>query len=767
MSNGPRVLFGLSRRVRRMVTGAAAVVLAAAGLVVVLAPPAAATLAEWLDPTYAGTGVATIPGEIQDMFMMNQSPPDASGRFYVVSEEIDGDFSNDRNWLRRVLSDGTIDPTFGPVPLNQTGINYWVNKLYVDNPVGTVTVLSTGPAGVKLTRYLTTGLPDPTFGTGGSLVLLPGASARTDASAPRPGGGYAVVTGTSQFIGGQTVEHEYLIGVTAAGQLDAGWGVAGLAELAHGDDYRYPQLLNRSGGYVLAATPDYGSGRDARLIAYTDAGAIDTSWAATAAEPGVFPLSPFSGVNVDGSSVIVFGSAGDPELSYVQRLTAGGEPDPTFAGDGKAEIALPGYSVGGVTPHGGGYYLTGSSTVGGFQAGASIVKVLGSGGVDLSFGVNGVAEAPLGECGQLGQLFFTASHILASGQQGCYTTERGALVRFTTGGNPDLSYGDGGVVILDRIGDLSLSADYIFVAFMQSDGRLVMLAVGSTPGGPEATTLIFRTAAADPTALPGSFVSLSPSRILDTRSANGVPTTTPVPGQGSVELQVTGRGGVPVSGVGAVVLNVTVTQPSWDGYVTAYPTGQTRPTVSNLNFAAGQTIPNLVTVKLGTDGKVTLFDGQIGGKTVHVIADVAGYYLSGTATAKGTFVPITPERVLDTRNGTGGYNAPLGSAQEARLFFGPPPCCAGETLTDQIPYWWVSAVVMNVTVTQPTWDGTLVAYPSGTTPPLASNLNFTPGTTIPNLVIAKLGVDRSMRVRNNAVQGTVHVIVDISGYFNS
>ena len=74
---------------------------------------------------------------------------------------------------------------------------------------------------------------------------------------------------------------------------------------------------------------------------------------------------------------------------------------------------------------------------------------------------------------------------------------------------------------------------------------------------------------------------------------------------------------------------------------------------------------------------------------------------------------------------------------------------------------------MNVTVTQPTWDGSLVVYPSGTTPPLASNLNFNIATTVPNLVIAKLGTDRSMRVRNNATQGTVHVIVDISGYFNS
>src|SRR5262249_6601354 len=163
-----------------------------------------------------------------------------------------------------------------------------------------------------------------------------------------------------------------------------------------------------------------------------------------------------------------------------------------------------------------------------------------------------------------------------------------------------------------------------------------------------------------------------------------------VAGGGSIDVQVTGQGGVPASGVGAVVLNVTVTQPSWDGSVVAYPTGQVKPLASNLNFAMGQTIPNLVTVKVGTGGKVTLGNNQIPGKTLHLVPDVAGYYLSGTATAKGTFVALTPFRVLDTRNGTGGYNAPVGAHEEVQLGF----------FDAGVPEAWVSAVVMNVTVTQ-------------------------------------------------------------------
>ncbi len=113
-------------------------------------------------------------------------------------------------------------------------------------------------------------------------------------------------------------------------------------------------------------------------------------------------------------------------------------------------------------------------------------------------------------------------------------------------------------------------------------------------------------AGAEPAPAAGSFVSLAPSRILDTRTGLGAPAGHG-PHPGSVALTVLGRGGIPTTGVGAVVLNVTVTDTSRPGYVTVYPTGLARPTASNLNFAAGQSVPNLVVVKVGSDGQVTLF----------------------------------------------------------------------------------------------------------------------------------------------------------------
>lgn len=119
------------------------------------------------------------------------------------------------------------------------------------------------------------------------------------------------------------------------------------------------------------------------------------------------------------------------------------------------------------------------------------------------------------------------------------------------------------------------------------------------------------------------FNSLSPSRILDTRSGTGG-FSAPVGVGGTISPTVTGVGGVPASGVSAVVLNVTVTEPTAsEGFLAVFPSGATRPMASNLNFVAGQTVPNLVMAKVGADGKVSVFN-NLG--TSHVIFDVVGWY---------------------------------------------------------------------------------------------------------------------------------------------
>ena len=247
---------------------------------------------------------------------------------------------------------------------------------------------------------------------------------------------------------------------------------------------------------------------------------------------------------------------------------------------------------------------------------------------------------------------------------------------------------------------------------------------------------------------PGSLVGISPARVLDTRVGVGAPTA-PLAAQGTLTLSVGGHGGGPATGGAAVALNVTVTCASKPGFITAYPAGANRPTTSNVNFLAGSTAANLTLVGTNAAGQVDLYNSSAA--PVALVADVAGYFLAGTATAPGTYVPLTPARVVDTRAGIGAVAG--GTSLVAPL-----------TSTGSIPAAGVAAAVMNVTATNATTSGYLTVYPSGTSLPLASNLNFTAGSTVPNLAIAPLGTNQSVSVYNS-VGGTVDVVADIQGYF--
>ena len=142
-----------------------------------------------------------------------------------------------------------------------------------------------------------------------------------------------------------------------------------------------------------------------------------------------------------------------------------------------------------------------------------------------------------------------------------------------------------------------------------------------------------------------AFVPITPTRILDTRqSGQGGPF---VHGQ-TCSLQVTGTSAVPMGAV-AVAMNVTVTQPSGTGYVTVWQSDKSQPNTSNLNFVAGEDVPNLVTIGVSGAGQISIYDylyAETG--TVHVIVDVVGWYQAG-------FNPVAPSRVMDTRTGVGGF----------------------------------------------------------------------------------------------------------------
>ncbi|MER6591533.1 hypothetical protein ABT214_06685 [Micromonospora purpureochromogenes] len=237
------------------------------------------------------------------------------------------------------------------------------------------------------------------------------------------------------------------------------------------------------------------------------------------------------------------------------------------------------------------------------------------------------------------------------------------------------------------------------------------------------------------------YTAMAPTRLLDTRSAIGVATTTPVPANSEVVLPINSIGGVPAADISAVVLNVTATQPTAAGFLTVYPDAPGgAPSASNVNFVARETVPNLATVPM-TNGKIRIRNSGSG--TVHVIADLQGWY---GAAGQG-FAAGTPKRVLDTRT-AGGALAP-NSTRLLDLDLKVSPAA--------------TAVVLNVTVTGPRANGVLKVFPYGSAVPTASNLNFVTGQTIPNLVIVPV-TDLKVSI-HNASSGSTHVIADLAGHF--
>lgn len=252
-------------------------------------------------------------------------------------------------------------------------------------------------------------------------------------------------------------------------------------------------------------------------------------------------------------------------------------------------------------------------------------------------------------------------------------------------------------------------------------------------------------------AVGATYVPQSPARILDTRI--GLGGFVLAPGQ-TADVQVTGMGGVPSTGVSAVVLNVTAILSGPESFLTVYPSGTNRPLASNLNPVNGQAVPNLVIARLGTNGRVSIYNNL--GST-DVVADVQGWYTSTGVTVGATYFPLTPARDLDTRNGvgTGGNIGRMGAGQTLDLLV------AG---VNGVPTTGVAAVVLNVTAAGHIGaDSYMTVYPSGGGRPLASNLNYVQGDTRPNLVIARVGANGRVSIYNNA--GAVDVIADVQGWF--
>lgn len=258
----------------------------------------------------------------------------------------------------------------------------------------------------------------------------------------------------------------------------------------------------------------------------------------------------------------------------------------------------------------------------------------------------------------------------------------------------------------------------------------------------------------------GTYHPLPPIRIVDTRSGLGWGGAL---AEGmTVYVRMTGVGGVPANGVSAVALNVTATEATTASYLTLFPSGVDRPNASSLNFRPYVNRANAVTVPVGENGMVNIYNFA---GSVQVVADVVGYYTGADAPAGigqgGDYYLTTPFRLTDTRDDADGPLPGGWSLSQAVNF--------GAAYNPR-----VRALAVNVTAVNPRTAGYLTTWNASDDLPSTSTVNFTAGSTVPNFaVIPTAGCTYSPSCAGmmmigvyNGSDGPVDVLVDVVGVFD-
>jgi hypothetical protein len=229
-----------------------------------------------------------------------------------------------------------------------------------------------------------------------------------------------------------------------------------------------------------------------------------------------------------------------------------------------------------------------------------------------------------------------------------------------------------------------------------------------------------------------ALITGNPSRLYDSRAGDG-----PRPPGSITQVQVAGTGSVPLGATGAV-LNVTAVEAQAPGFLTVFPCDTPTPEGSNLNYAAGQTIPNAVFAKLGADGRVCIYTYAAAG----LIVDVNGFM-----PAASDITPVAPARFYDSRT-SGGPRA-NGSVTAINV--------TGRPGYPTNP----AAITLNVTAVDAQSAGFMTVFPCENAIPEASNLNFAAGQTIANAVVARVGSSGQVCVY---VSGSAGLLVDVNGF---
>ena len=262
------------------------------------------------------------------------------------------------------------------------------------------------------------------------------------------------------------------------------------------------------------------------------------------------------------------------------------------------------------------------------------------------------------------------------------------------------------------------------------------------------------TTVADPATTGLRFVPVTPCRLVDTREDNvGAAFGQPALGGNSVRsfpIPQQTRCGIPANAA-AYSLNVTVVPQGPLGYLTIWPTGTAQPLVSTLNSVDGRVKANAAIVPAGVSGAISIFVTN----STQLVLDINGYFIDPASNAQAlSFYPLSPCRIIDTRNPDGQLGGPvIGAGGNKTIPIRLSNC--GVPANAQ-------AYSINATVVPTGPLGYLTLWPTGQSQPLVSTLNAPTGNVVANAAIVPAGTNGSISA---FMSNQSHLVVDINGYF--
>jgi hypothetical protein len=360
---------------------------------------------------------------------------------------------------------------------------------------------------------------------------------------------------------------------------------------------------------------------------------------------------------------------------------------------------------------------------------------------------------------------FTAG-TLAGGPPATYAETAGAVAAFDTYGN--LTKGYTGTVFFSS----SDPSAVLPASAALSAGKLTAVHVTFKTAGTQWVTaestdylltgtqsgiVISPSAAA---AINATFYPLTPAvRVLDTRS--GVGHSGALPAGVPMTFQVAGAtvdATIPSTAV-AVTGNLTVAAPSNGWAVYLGPSPVASPTSSTVNFVAGQTTSNGVTVALSSTGTLSATFMSTTGSTTGLVFDVTGYFVND---GNGLYYNVvSPVRAIDTRSSIGTIVTP--SVVLARSLVANQPMCFDLSATVPAD---AMAVTGNLTVIGANSGWAIYLGPAAVAAPTTSTINFTAGQTLANGVTVALSTDQTMCATFISTAGqTADMVFDVTGYY--